>query len=806
MHGIGIDLRAALRGLRARPGLHLFLALTLAVGLAAAGAIFGVVDALVLRPLAFKGMDELVMAWETAPNGDEFDRWTTSPADFLDWRDASGGAFRQLVALDWWETAITGRDVPEQVVGIRVSPGFFEMLGAAPLQGRYFVAEDFRGDSRRLVLGHDLWQRRFGGAAGLVGSAVSVGGVPYTVVGIAPRGFGFPSGAEAWAPLALGGDAPRDEHSLAVMGRLAPGVSREAAAARLAVVAASLEREHPATNASRGVRLVGLSEGMEDPGSRPVLLIWQAAALFLLLIACVNVANLVLVRGSERRTELAVRLALGAGPWRVVRQLAVEGLLLALCAVLAALPLCWLASRELRERMPARIARYVTGWETIGVDGRSLLFMAALALLSVVLFSAWPALRAARPEPAVALSEGRRGSGVGGGRQRGRSALVVAEVAAALMLLAAAAMSVQGALRMLRGPLGFDPDGVLTFEVRVPARDSAPEARRALARDLRGRLEALPGVTAVALANVLPCSGGNTTETLALEGETEPDPAHARSADARFVSPEYHAVMRVPILSGRGLDARDDADAPRVAVVSRSMARSFWPGRDPLGRRFRAGGPDAPWLTVVGVSGDVVHQWFNRRNFPTFYAPWAQGPTRSLHFALRVAGDPEALSPAVRRAVSAADPDLPADDVFSMRRAVGHSTIGLQYGAAIMSSFGGLALLLAVSGVYGVMAYRVSLRRRELGVRIALGASARDILRLTLGQGLTLSGLGLVLGLGLALALGRAMASAFQGAVAPEPSSLAGALGLLCLATLVAALLPARRALRLDPARVLREE
>ncbi len=807
MNGFGSDLRAALRALRARPALSAFTSFTLAIGLAAAATIFGLVDALVLRPLAFPDQDRLVMAWETSPGGEGYERFTVAPANFLDWRAASHQSLETLVALDGWQPAIRGRDVAEKVEALRVSAGFFETLGVVPRPGRAFLPEEAAGDGRRLVLGYALWQRAFAGEASVVGRSVIVDGELYVVVGIAPPGFSFPNGVEAWAPLPLlPGAAARDHHHLAVIGRLAPGRSRDQARAQLALVAERLQAEHPETNRARGVELVSLSEGMEDAGVRPILAIWQIAAVFLLLIACVNVANLVLARGAERQAELAVRQALGAGRGRLVRQLATEGLLLAVTATLLSLPLTALAARTLREHMPARIARFVTGWEQIGVGTPTLLFTAALAVLATAVFSAWPAWRSARADVVEALKQGGRSAGAGRRGQRGRSLLVVAEVAGALMLLAAAGVSVRGARALTQGPLGYDAEHLLTFELSLGARHADPEARRAFARDAAARLARVAGVRQIAYANVLPSTGNNASRAISVEGEPPPDASDPFRIDARWVSDDFHAVMGIPILAGRGFDAGDREDALPVAVVSRSMAERFWPGRDPLGRRFRVGGEQTPWVTVVGVSGDVVHHWFARRNYPTFYRPYAQEPSASLAFALRTEGDPETLALAARQAVREADPDLPAAEVRSMRRAIGDSTIGLQYGAAILAAFGVLALVLAASGVYGVMAYRVSLRRREFGVRLALGATAGDLVRLSLGQALRLVTLGLVLGAGMGYALTRAITSAFQGAVAPDPVSFVAVAVVLAAATVAAAAVPARRALALDPARVLRSE
>lgn len=804
--GLAADVRFAVRVLLKRPALTAATAVTLAVGLAANATVFALVDALVLRPLAFAGQERLVQLWETSPHADAFERYNVAPANFLDWREQSAGVLEGLTALRWWDASISGRDVTEGVQGFRVSAGFFELLGATPALGRGFEPGEWTpGSDGVVVLGHDLWMRAFAGDPSVLGRSIRVDGEPRTVVGVAPAGFRFPVGAEVWAPLVLPAAPPRDVHSLGVIGRLAPGRSRDEARARLDVVESRLRSEHPDTNAARGVVLKSLSEGMEDAGARPIVAVWQAAAILLLLLASLNVAHVLLARGSERHHELAVRFALGAGRKRLLFQLATEGLVLAVVASALALPLASLATREMRRHMPAHIVRFVPGWEHMGVDFRMLLFTAALAVFAVAVASLWPALRVTRADVASGLREIGRSATPGMRRQRGRNALVVAEVAGALALLVGAALAVRGAFGLLGGPQGYDPDRLLTFRVRLPeSRYGDAATRRAFARDALARLARVPGVEQAALANALPSSGNGSSASVEIEGEP-PVPEHERpEVDDRSVSPGYLEALRIPLLGGRGLLTTDLESSAPVAVVSQAMARRFWPERDPVGRRFRSG--DGPWLTVVGVTGDVIQHWYARRWFPTFYQAYDQQPRQNVSFALRTSGAPETLGPAVRQALREVDAYLPAYDLWSQRRALRYATVGPQYGAAVMGTFGLLALVLAVSGVYGVMAYRVSQRSFEFGVRLAMGATARDILRLTLGQAARLTALGVVLGLVLAFALARALGAAFAGLVAPDAASFAAFSALLAAAALGAAAVPARRALTLDPARTLRAE
>jgi len=802
------DLRFAGRSLARRPWMTALTAVTLAMGLAANAAIFSVVNALVLRPLKFAGVDRLVRAWETAPHADAYDLGNVAPANFLDWKQGAAGSLDALVALDWWDANVRGRELPERVQGFFVSPEFFATLGVVPELGRGFRPDEAAEAQRRVVvLGHDLWQRSFGARADVVGQDVVIDGGAYTVVGVAPPHFSFPEGAEVWAPLMLApvAGAARDQHRLTVIGRLAPGHVVSDARTALLVVASRLEREHVDTNARRGVEVASLQRGYEDPAIRGVLAIWQASAVCLLLIACLNVANLSLARGAERQQELAVRLALGAPRARLVRQLLTEGLVLASASAALALPLVELAVRELRDRMPAEVARFITGWAQLGIDRNVLLFTALLAFAAVLVANAWPALRASKPDLVDSLKESGRSSSVGTRGQRGRNALVVAEVAAALTLLVGAALAVRGTRHVLAGPHGYDPDHLLTLRAALPeARYPDAESRRGYAGTALERLAELPDVEHAAVANVLPGRGSNASRAVWVEGEPEPPASDPPAAEMRAVSPGYFAALKLPLVAGRILDDGDRPEAEPVVVVSHSMAQRFFPGRDPLGQRFRAGDARSPLLRVVGVCGDVIHHWYGSRNVPTFYVPFAQAPTQDLAFALRTRGQPEALAASARRALAAVDPYQPSYDVLSQHAALVRSLIGLEYGASIMGVFGVLALVLALSGVYAVMAYRVSLREEEFGVRMALGASRLDLFRLTLAQAARLSLVGVVIGLALGSALVRAMDAIFAGVVPINVPTLLMAATLLAACALSAAGLAAARAAGVDPVRLLR--
>jgi putative ABC transport system permease protein len=805
------DARYALRTLQKRKGATLLLVTTLALGLAANAVIFNVLDAVVLRAFSFPNQQRLVRVHETSRDFNGIDLSNVAPANLLDWQAQTQGVFSDLVGLQWWDASLRGPETAERVQGYWVGPSFFETLGVATAAGRGFLPEEAReGRHRVAVLGHALWQRVYGGQD-MVGKTITIDTSPYVVVGIAPPSFQFPEGAEVWAPLVLPepAKAARDKYYLSVMGRLAPGRTRAEAQAALAVAASRLEREHPKTNTARGVSAPTFRMGFGDPVLPQILVIWQAAAALVLLIACINVANLILAQSADRARELSLRIALGARPARVARQLLTEGLLLAVAGAVLAMPLVALAGRALRESMPAEIARFVPGWDQLGADWRSLLFSVLVAVAAAFAFSAIPAWRAARLDLNATLREGGRSVTEGGRRQVGRNLLVVGQLTAALALLVAAGDAGRSARALVEGPQGYEPKGVLSFEVTLSdARYSDAEKQRGFARDVLGRLAELPGVTSVAATNSLPGRNGYTTRGILVEGQTLAPNTDPPQVEARVVTPDFFATLKLPIVQGRGLEAADRDGGRQVAVVSRAFAARFWPGQDPIGKRFRmaAGDEDTPWLAVVGVTGDVIHQWIMRRNEPTFYRPLDQAPSQYLTFALRTSGDPDALAPAAKHALAAVDADQPAYQMKSLKRSIRQSTIGLQFIAGIMVAFGALALVLAVSGVYGVMSYRVSRRTLEIGVRMALGATRGDVLRLTLGQALRLSGAGLVLGSGLGWAASRALASVLRGAVTAEPAVLAAGVLLLGSAALVAAYVPARRALAVDPARALRSE
>jgi len=574
----------------------------------------------------------------------------------------------------------------------------------------------------------------------------------------------------------------------------------------MAVIGQRLEREHQETNRGREARVYTLAEGMMDDGLGPILSMWQASACFILLIACANVANLLLARGAERQREMAVRLAMGASRTRVVRELLLESGILALASVPAALLVAWGSLRMIAAYMPAKIARFVAGWYQLDVDGRLVTFTVVLALGTALVFGLVPALQASRAKLAESLKEGGRSSTGGARRVRFRRGLVVAEMALALPLLVASALSVVTVHRFLYGPQGYEPNHLLTMQVALPSgRYADPPAYRRFAIDAVDRLREMPGVQEAAAINIMPAGGNNSGRAIEIEGRPNPDPANPPAVDYRVATPGAFTALQVPILRGRGFTSADREDTQLVAIVTQSLAARYFPGTDPIGRRIRVG-INGPWVTVVGISGDVIHDWFNRRNHPTLYRPYLQAPSRSMALLVRTNGDPAASAADARAALRIVDPTQATFDLRPMRETLQERTLGLQYLGAIMVVFGGIALVLALVGVYGVMSYLVTQRTHEIGLRMALGATRRDVLRLAVGQTATLTAIGVGAGIALSFALGRLIEAGLLGVTSSDPRIVGGLAAILVLAALTAGYLPARRAASIDPMVALRTE
>lgn len=800
------DLRSAWRAVAHRPGVSAVIVGTLALALAANATIFNLADALYLRPFRFAGVDRLVIVSSAPDNDPAADRSSVAPADFRDWAREST-TLTAFAAAEFWDPNMSGVGEPEQVPGFLVSPGFFRSIGAQPILGRTFVdSEAIPGQNRRLVLSHALWVRRFGSDPGVVGRTVRFDGDPYDVIGVMPPGTALPYGAQVWAPLAYTDAqwAERRRGNLLVLARLADGQSIEGARAEMVSIVERQRRAFPDTHARREFSVVAFPRALADGFAAPILAIWQAAALLLLVIACANIANLLLARGTERQPEFALRLALGAGRGRLARQVLLEGAGLATIAVALTVPLAMAGTELMRRGLPPGIHRWVPGIEFIRVDLGLVGVTALLGLAATLLFSWLPAAHASRAAVSDALRQ--NGRTIAAGTTRGwlGAGLAASQVALTLTLVVGAGLVLSGVGRAVSGELGFDRTHVMTAQLRLPDRLYAePEQRRQFVDGVLDRLRAIPAIEALGSASALPFIP-SVTRPVYPEG-IELSEADVRPAMYQRVSVGYFDTMRIPLLQGRGLADSDRADTTPVAVVSRGFAERYWPGESPIGRRFRTSA-DSPWLEVVGVSGDVVQDLLLNRGRPTIYRPMTQDPMFGLAFVVRVVGDPRDLGGELRRAIAAVDPELPIQALRTMEQVVAERAGGITLFARALGVMSGIALVLALTGIYSLMAYLASRRTQEIGVRMALGATRWQIVRLSARHAVAITILGLVVGTALAVAIGRVMASVLFGLVSFDALPVAVLAAVIGIVTVAAGVLPARRASNLDPTAALRSE
>jgi putative ABC transport system permease protein len=805
--GLGREVTHATRSLWRQPGLALVVLTTLALALAANSTILAVLDALVLRPYRFADVDRMVVAASSDPQQGLFDRESVAAADFSDWRDGAP-SLAHLSAAEWWDANLSGVDEPEQVAGFRVSADFFETFAIQPIVGRAFLdSEGTPGQHRRVVLSHALWTRRFAADPGVVGRTIRFDGEPYEVVGIAPAGFTIPLGAQVWSPIAYSDQQWTDRRGsfLTVFGRLAPGRTIEEARGELSAVAERLRREYPDTNASRPFALVEFMTGMADPGASAFLSVWQAASILLLLIACANIANLLLARGAERSQEFAMRLALGAGRLRLATQLFIEGTLLALAAVALAVPLAWVGIGLSRASIPASVIRFVPGWHYLQLSVPVFLTTAALGLIAMVLFSLVPALQASRAGVMESLRAGARTMTSSRHRQWLRNGLAAVQVALTLALLFGSGLMLSAADKSINGVLGFDKSNLLIGRLVLPERPyESAERRRQFSDTVLERLRQIPAVSSAAVVSALPYGGANTGRRFWPEGVTLA-PADVRTVDFRRASPDYLQTMRIPLLFGRGLSATDRDGSQPVAVVSQQLAERYWPTVDPIGRRFKLA-EDGQWITVVGVAGDVVHDWFQQIRRPTVYRPALQDPPFAHAFVVRTVSAPISVASELRRAVGVADPDQPIIELKSMSDLMDDRAAGVRSIARSLSVVALIALVLAVMGLYSLMAFNVSRRTHELGVRMALGATRWQVIGLTARQGIRITVAGLLLGGIAAAAIGRLMESTLFGVVSSSLTQLALLVLFVAAVSLAATYVPARRTTRVEPMSALRSD
>jgi len=801
------DLRHALRNIAKTPLFYSLVILTLALGIGANAAIFTVVNGVLLRSLPYPQPERLMMVWTHNPL-QGFDKDVGTYPNFEDWRRASQ-SFERMSAYRGASVTLTGSGDPVQIRGALVTPEFFETMGVGPLHGRAFSSADGQaGGERVVIVGHGLWMRRFGADASVIGRSIALDGVPYEVVGVMPASFAHPADAELWMPLAPVGDyralfAARGSYWLTIVGRLNPGVTQAAAQSEMDGIAARLEDQYP-ENAGIGIRLVPMHEELVGDVKQPLLVLLGAVCL-VLLIACANVANLLLTRAASRQRELAIRSALGAGRGRLVRQLLTESLVLGLFGAAAGLVLAALGTDLLHALAPAELPRL----SNIEVDRQVVAYAAGASLFTSLLFGLVPALHASRRDAGEQLKDGGRTGTDGRRGGRVRAALAVGELALALVLLVGAGLLIRSFIALNREDPGFATSGVLTLRIHLPPAAYGEPARiTGFYEQLVERLEALPGVEAAAAGTSLLLSRLPASASISIEGRP-PLPGNAQNIPVPYdsVTPEYFSTLQIPLRRGRMFTRGDGPQSQPVVIVNETFISRYFPGEDPLGRRVTFGDPAQPgtrWQTIVGVVADTKRGGFEREPWAETYFPMRQSPDRQAFVVLRTNGDPVSLIAAAQAAVWSIDRHQAIAGIRTVPELLAQRELNRRFTTLLLGVFASIALVLAVIGTYGVIAHGAAQRTQEIGIRIALGADRRTILRMVLIGGLRIAGAGLAIGVVGALALTHVLAGLLFGVSARDPLTFVVVPGALLVVALAACWIPARRAMRIEPVIALR--
>jgi predicted permease len=804
------DVRFALRQMFQKPGFALLVMLTMALGIGANAAIFSVLDAVLLRPLPYDKPEQLIKVWTrfTGIGSPNDQNWISAP-EFQDLQQLNH-SFGDLAAIASDSVNLGVKGSPQRVLGAAVSPNLFGMLGAKATMGRTFLPEEAQpGREKEVLLSYGLWRRVFGANPNVVGSTVDIDGAPMTVVGIMPADFSYPSETEIWAPLAFApadlSENNRGSHGLEVLGRLRDGVSQAQAQADMDRAASTMIEQHasyPYNKFNFGIILHPLLE--ETVGDvKPSLLVLMAAVVLVLLIACVNIANLLLTRATERQREVETRIALGASGPRLARQLLTESVLLALAGGVVGLALTPLALKGLVAIAAKSLPRTVHA----SIDVRALALTLAAAVVTGILFGLAPALQAARRRNFEALRTGRNTEGKH--PKRLRNALVVCETAISLVLLVGAGLLLRSFAEVLKVDPGFKADGLLTMRVSLPdATYGKPEQVRGFYNSLVDRVQRLPGVTAAGAVSALPLGDPGGSGTITVDTQAVPLDQQTPEADQRTATPDYFKAMGIGLVAGRVFEARDTDGAPKVAVVDESLAQTYWPGQDGVGKRLHFGGlkSTSPWITVVGVVRHVRNRTLEARSRVEVYVPEAQMPFNGMTLAVKTSGNPMSLAPTIQREVAAIDPDLPVYRVRTMTEVMGESVQRRKLALILLEVFAGLALVLAGVGIYGVTSYGVAQRQVEIGVRMALGADRGKVLRMMIAGGMTTIAVGLAIGVALAPVVTRMMRGLLFAVHPADPLTIAGGAAVLVAMAFLAILIPARRATRVSPMKALRYE
>jgi putative ABC transport system permease protein len=809
------DIRYAVKSMVRQPALTAVAVITVALGVGANTAIFSAVNAILLRPLPYQEPERIVQLWET--NGQRgYSRATASLPNFVDWRDQNQ-SFEYIAAFLGRGFNLTGADRPERVQGAVVSSSFFSALGARPALGRGFLPEEEKpGNHRVAVLSHGLWQRAFGADPDIIGKTLTLSGNAFTIVGVLTQGFQFPdpsgrnplsdpeANIEVLVPLAFDpqnlGD--RGSHILNVLARLAPGVEIAQAQADMSTIASRLSEHYPDSNGGWGANVVPLHEQIIGR-MKSLLYILLAAVGFILLIACTNVASLLLARAAARRKEIAIRLAIGATRWRLIRQLLTESVLLSLAGGAAGLLLAFWLIDAFVSLSPSDLPRT----QEISVDARVLAFTVGLSILTGIIFGLAPALKSSRADLNEALKEAGRGSAVGD-RNRIQSGLVVSEIALALVLLVGAGLMVRSFIRLVDVDTGFDTENLLTTEVALPfASYREPQKRIDFYEQVIAKIAALAGVEQAGAVSSLPLSGHNDHLTFIIEGAQPALLTEAPAANWRAISADYFQAMGMELLRGRYFTADDRKGSTEVVIINQVMAERFWPGQDPIGKRIIIYDLDEkPWREIVGIVENVRHFGMNREPAPEMYVPHWQRPQSSMTLVARTAHDPGGLAAAMRETVLSTDKNQPVYNVRTMKELVSKAVASPQAVTVLLGGFALVGAALAAIGIYGLVSYSVSRRTHEIGIRMALGAQSKNIMKMVVRQAMLLTAIGVSVGLVAAFALTRLMESLLYGVTATDPLTFIAVPLLLAGVALAACAVPARRAARVDPMVALRYE